>query len=279
MAEPRRIIHPGPPAPDRLSAVPCRATRQAVTLHAGIPLLAAMTDAVDGAAAWFDLSGIDTDRLSFVRPAPAPGDGHVAWYSATTTLDRARIVCAGAHLGRRDGAAFAHTHGVWADQIGGLHAGHLLAEYTVLARDVTVDVVVLEGARMESAKDPETGFVLFRSVRTGKVEHANAVLATARPHEPIDDIIVKIAGDAGMENATVTGLGSLIGTKFADHAAVGSYATEVLLTKGCLSEGQVDLQAMSVGFDGPHAKGILARSANTICVTFELLLVRDQPVS
>ncbi|KMK64821.1 hypothetical protein [Puniceibacterium sp. IMCC21224] len=275
MPEARRINHPGPPAVQRCDAIPCHATQKTVMLRAGLPLLDAMVEAVDGAAAWFDLSGVDADTLSFVRPAPAPGDGHVAWYSATVTLEHARIVQAGAHLGRRDRAPFAHIHGVWSDQAGNLCAGHLLSEVTVLGRDVQVDVLVLDGARMESVEDPETRFTLFRPISTADITHPNAVLATARPHEHIQEIIATIAQECGLDRATVKGIGSLVGTQFADGTGIESYATEVLLTQGSVSDAGVDLNAVSVGFDGPQAQGRLARSKNTVCVTFELVLVRE----
>jgi len=271
-----RIIHPGPPATARHSAVPCRATPGTVVLRGGRTLLDAMADAADGAAAWFDLSGFDVDRLCFVRPAPAPGDGHVAWYSATTTFEPGRILRAGAHLGRRDGAPFAHIHGVWADHDGRRHAGHLLPETTVLGRDAEVDVILLDGAQMDSADDPETRFRLFRPVRTARIENPNAILATARPHAVIEDIIGAIAREGGLDHAGIVGIGSLVGARFTDAGAIGSYATEVLLTQGRLSDGRVDLNAAAVGFDGLHAEGVLARSTNTVCVTFELLLVEGQ---
>ncbi|MGY9049735.1 hypothetical protein P775_17700 [Puniceibacterium antarcticum] len=276
MSELRQITHPGPVATDRISAVPCRVTRKKVTLSAGVPLLQAMTAAVDGAAAWFDLSDLTVAKLSFVRPAPAPGDGHVAWYSAMTTLYDARIIRAGVHLGRRDGAPFAHVHGIWADRDGALHMGHLFSEDTVLDHAVNVDVLLITGAHLESAQDSETQFLLFRPVKTSEIAGPNAVLAIARPNAVIDDALVAIAGQAGLESAAIHGIGSLIGTEFATGDGISSYATEVLLTKGRLTQSGVALEAACVGFDGPYAEGPLARSRNTICVTFELLLVGDQ---
>ncbi len=234
-----------------------------------------MAETAEGRAAWFDLLDLATDTLGFVRPAPAPGDGHVAWYSETVMLDSARIICAGAHLGRRDGDAFAHIHGVWAGRVGERHAGHLLAEDTMLARDTEVDALVIEGALLESVDDPETRFRLFRPVSTGSVDRPNAVLATVRPHEVLDDTIAKIAYEAGLEKARIRGLGSLVGTQFDDHAGPDSYATEVLLTTGHLAEDRATLKAVSVGFEGPPIAGVLRQSRNTICVTFELLLVAE----
>ncbi|OSP55219.1 hypothetical protein [Pseudoruegeria sp. SK021] len=272
MSDPRRITHPGPPAAVRFCAVPCRATPQKATFRAGASLLEAMVEAGGADAAWFDLSGVTVRHLAFVRPAPAPGDGHAAWYSATTTLEDARIIRAGAHLGRRNGLPFAHVHGIWSDKAGQMHMGHLLSDVTIIGQTVDVDVQVLDGARMESADDPETGFCLFRPVSTGMITTPNAVLATARPNQTIEPAIANIARDAGIASATIKGIGSLVRTEFSDRDGIESYATEVLLTAGHLSISGVDLTAASVGFDGRYADGQLARGKNTICVTFELLL-------
>lgn len=272
MVKLRHITHPGPRHPERTRAVPCRATARSVTLRAGISLLDALAEHAD--AAWFDLSGLDTATLAFKRPAPASGDGHAAWYSATTTLAGARILQAGAHLGRRDAAAFAHIHGVWADNAGALHMGHLLAENTVLAMPADVEMFVLEGARMESTDDSETRFTLFQPVQTDDVANPNAVLATARPNALIDDALADIAHAMGLKSARVKGLGSLIGAEFVNGHSIGCYATEVLLTNGQLLPGGATLDAAVVGFDGPHATGTLTPHTNTICVTFELLLLQ-----
>lgn len=246
-----------------------------VTLRAGLTLLDALVEAVGDVGAWCDLIDIPVRTLDFVRPAPAPGDGHVAWYSATTTLVDARIVRAGVHLGQRDGMPFAHVHGLWVGPDGVTHAGHLMPEATVLAEDVSVDVQLIAGARMNSFADEETQFTLFQPVACGTVADANAVLATVRPNEVIDDAIVTIAGQAGFDSAAVIGLGSLVGTVLDGHAGVADYATEVLLTDSNLSQRAPRLNAVTVGFVGLHRSGTLKPRANAVCVTFELLLVRS----
>lgn len=274
MAELRQIFHPGPPAAERVHTVRCHVTPRRVTLRAGMPLLDAMVAAVgQGVACWFDLSGVAASELAFVRPGRPPDDSHAAWYSATTMLQSAEISCAGAHLGRRAGAPFAHIHGVWADSDGAIYAGHLLADATILSRDSEVDVLILDGARMETTQDTETGFPLFRPVATVGVAPSNAILATAAPNQVIEAAIAGIAQTAGLENATIYGIGSLIGTEFTQGQGIDSFATEVLLTRASLSEDGVALAAVSIGIDGDHAEGELARSRNMICVTFELLLV------
>lgn len=259
------LVHPGPVAAERFTAVPCKATYRRVTLKAGSTLLQAMSDAAGDAGAWFDLLGLPVATLSFVRPAPAPDDTHVAWYSMTTTLSEAMILRAGAHLGRRDGAAFAHVHGLWSDSDGDQHAGHLQAETTVLSADCAVDVWLLAGARMESAPDAETGFTLFCPTCTEPVDLPNAVLACIRPNEAIEDALEAIATATGLPVSAVKGLGSLVGTRLDGQPGLDDHATEVLLTDNA------ERHVVSVGFNGPAVVGVLAKGANRVCVTFEVL--------
>jgi hypothetical protein len=269
MAKARTLIHPGPVAEERIATVPCVASHRRVTLKAGSTLLQAMVDAVGEIGAWFDLDDIRVETLAFVRPAPAPGDGHVAWYSAQTVLTDAIILKGGAHLGRRDGAAFTHIHGLWARNDGTRHAGHLLAETTVLSADHVVNVWVLNGAILETAPDAETGFTLFRPVATGPVENPSAVLATIRPNMKLDQALMASSEVAGLQVKVIKGLGSLVGAYLEGQSAIVDDATEVLLT------GDVGRGAIAVGFNGPAISGNLAPSLNRVCVTFEALLLSN----
>lgn len=261
------VQHPGPAVAARVSALPCRATHRRVTLPAGATLLEAMTEAAGDAGAWFELTDLPVEKLTFVRPAPSPDDRHVAWYSAETVLRDAVIERAGAHLGRRDGGAFAHIHGMWRVEDGACHAGHLLAQKTVLSADHTVDVWLLEGAMLETAPDEETGFTLFRPFCTRPVDSPNAVLGTIRPNEVIEDGIEKCAAVSGSSVCAVKGLGSFVGTQLQGQPALTDIATEVLLL-GDRAEG-----AISVGLEGAPVRGELAARANRVCVTFEVLLL------
>ena len=74
------------------------------------------------------------------------------------------------------------------------------------------------------------------------------------------------------------GIGSLIGTSFADCQPVKSYATEILLMDARVSGGDVSLAAASVGFDGRFQRGELA-SGNMVCVTCEILIIGSPPLS
>lgn len=228
-----------------------------------------MIDVADGRGAWFDLRDVPMTTLTFVRPAPSTDDRHVAWYSADTVLPDATIRLAGAHLGQRDGAAFAHVHGLWVDGNGTAHAGHLRPEASVLAADTDVDVWLLDGARMDAAPDPETGFTLFQPVPTVAVVDPDAVLATIRPHVVIDACLSTLGQADGLRVTTCKGLGSLVGTVLAGLPGLADHATEVLLT------GDAGRGVIAVGFHGPPVAGDLVAGANRVCVTFEVLALTD----
>lgn len=269
-----RLRHPGPTAPHRSCAVPCKAEAVTVDLTGGVPLLDALAAVFGDQGAWLDLIDLPAQELHFVRPAPARDTGHVAWYSDTRILKEAIILRAGVHYGQKDGAPFSHIHGVWEDATGAQYAGHLLAEHTVLAQGGAARGYALTGARMQSVADTETGFMLFQPALLDVAAAPNAVLGTLRPHSPLPEGLCDLARAGGLESAALHGLGSLVGTQFADKQGLSSLATEVLLTNGDLNGGRATLDAVSVGFTGPSVTGRL-QEGNRVCVTFEVLMVQQ----
>ena len=274
----RRIDHPGAPAAERVQALPCSAVPLSVTLPAGQSLAAAMPDAFAEAGFSFGylrLDGAAFEPLTFVTPAPAPGDGHAAWYSAPCRTS-ARARHAGAHLGQRDGKPFLHCHGVWEGAGQQPDTGHMLCDESILAHDCTATGWGLEGAGLISRHDGETDFTLFQPARMNDGGASNAVLVTLRPNQDIRSALRDLARDQAFSSARIEGLGSLVGTAFDDGRTIASYATEILILDGRLRDGAVALDVASVGFDGRGQSGHLAQVANAICVTAEILLIFDR---
>lgn len=275
----RTIRHPGPPADERICALPCRAVPLRLTLRAGQSLAGAVTEAF--AQAGYDFGYLRLDGASFaplnlVTPAPAPGDGHAAWYSATHYIaGPARARHAGMHLGRRDGAPFVHCHGAWDGPDAPPDTGHLLCDQSTLALDCTVIAWGLCGAGLVSHHDTETDFTLFQPEKTGEASEPNAFLITLKPNQDISAALLAFARRHGIGAARFEGIGSLVGTAFDDGRAIESYATEILIQQGRLQEGRISLQVASVGFDGRGASGNLTHEANAVCVTAEILLLRE----
>ncbi|KPQ04968.1 MAG: putative DNA-binding protein with PD1-like DNA-binding motif [Rhodobacteraceae bacterium HLUCCA12] len=277
----RHIRHPGAPADRRIRALPCQAVELRLDLRAGQSL----SDAVPAAfarlgftAGYLRLDGAEFAPLHFVTPAPAPGDGHAAWYSATHRIVAgARVRHAGAHLGRRDGQPFLHCHGMWHAADGasesGADTGHMLCGDSVLARDCTLTGWGIRGAEMTARHDPETDFTLFRPEPTAQGAQGDAFLITLRPNQDIGAALSDFARAQSLRAARIEGIGSLIGIAFDDGRSIDSYATEILIVNGQLQGEALSLEVGGTGFDGRSQSGRLAPGANAICVTAEVLLL------
>ncbi|MGP9789584.1 hypothetical protein [Roseinatronobacter sp. NSM] len=271
----RQITHPGPPALARDHAVACYARPVSLTLRAGLDITQAVKGALAQAgihAAYLRLDGAMLSALRFVIPAPAPGDGHAAWYSRTyAPAQPVRLSQAGVHAGWRDGARFLHCHGLWNGAAPAM--GHVLCPESILAEPCEVTGWAIDGASLHVAHDPETEFSLFQPKPTPIAAAPNAVLATLRPNQDIGQALARVAARHGMQNGRIHGIGSLIGTCFQDGAPLDSYATEILIRDGRLQNGKVALDVASVGFDGVARMGGLCPDVNAVCVTAEVLLV------
>ncbi|WP_370049212.1 MULTISPECIES: hypothetical protein [Salipiger] len=278
MSLPAPLQHPGPRAPDRFTALPCRAKPLTRHLAAGRPLDQAITEAfaAEGyGCGYLRLRDASFTRLAYVIPDRAPGDGRAAWYSETYRLAPAKLHDAGLHLGRREGAPFLHCHGLWSGAAGGdavePRMGHLLMPESVLAEDTVAEGWGLSGAGFEVRPDAETGFDLFTPVAEAHVgEGQPALLCKLGPNEDPHALLARAASE--LPRARVEGIGSLIDTRFEDGAQE-SYATEVLLHDGRIERGAVQLEASSVGFDGVPGSGTLRPGANRTCITAELLII------
>ncbi|HCL66068.1 MAG TPA: DUF296 domain-containing protein [Rhizobium sp.] len=280
----RSIRHPGPVTQERHAAVACQAQSLTLTLQPGKSFNASVADALSAhgfQAAYVLLDNVPMKRMDYVIPAGSPGESHAAWYSETYAPPSGGTICrSGLHLGRRDGEAFLHCHGLWEVPGEGLRMGHLLP-FDAEVRDATqVRAYGISGALLDVADDAETNFRLFSPRALTLANQARlrrAVLATVRPNRDICEAIEAICAEHGFEEAQVFGIGSLVGTDFEDGGHVSSYATEVLIREGQVNrtaEGpRARLDIAMVGMDGEIAEGVLVRGANPVCVTFELLIL------
>lgn len=276
----RTIRHPGPAATDRWRTVACRAHPVKVRLRAGLTFGDAVAQGFEAQghnAGYLRLENVPMANLSYVIPAPAPGDGHAAWYSATRRIhDRPRILTAGVHLGLRDGAPFTHCHGLWRGDSGEPAMGHLLPTESKIAEDCVVTGWAVSGATLAVEHDPETWFSLFQPQASPMHEGGqDALLCTLQPNQDITAAVEELAEARGFAEARIEGIGSVVGACFDAGPGLDSYATEVFLTEADFRQGQARLNSISVGFDGVHRDGRLTRLRNSVCVTAELLMIRS----
>ena len=153
--------------------------------------------------------------------------------------------------------------------------GHLLPLEAELAEPVEAEAWAVTDAVFDVADDPETGFRLFRPalLPKGGAGGAAALLCAFRPNQDIGAAIEAACRLHGIGDASVHGIGSLIGADFEDGTGMSSYATEVLRAAGPVSGGRATLDVAMVGMDGELAEGTLSRGVNPVCVTFEILIV------
>lgn len=270
----RTVVHPGPPAPERLEIVPAEGAALRLTLPADRPL----EDAVTGALAdvgfdsgWMWLEGAPVADLAYVMPAPSPDANHAAWYSETFRFGGpGRIDRLGMIVGRRDGRAFVHGHGLWQPDGGAMAMGHILGPHTRLAAPATATGIGLRGARFDGAADAETNFTLFRPRVTGTAGREDFALLRIAPNEDFTAALDAARTRLAWPAARAHGLGSLLGAQFADGTILDSDATEFLLVDA--ASGAAPEIAIVGTAPGQIAEGRLAPGENPVLVTAEIVL-------
>lgn len=296
------IRHPGPVAAERRATARAEVVPLAFRLQAGESVERGLARGLAEAgcdAACIDLDGVRLDPFSYVMPAASPGPEHAAWYSdAVTPRGGVTVRRAVAIVGRRDGEAFVHCHGLWQAASAPLAMGHLLPERCVVADDgresgVEVSGIGLRGGGFESRHDAETNFRLFRaepvtarptasrpsapSGRNGTL----TVLATLRPNQDVSRAIASLCEDLGTGPARLHGIGSLNGATFESAPPMRSYASELMIRSGRYDPRAgggtrpVRLDVAVVAMDGTIHEGVLVPDENPVCVTFELVVVPD----
>ncbi|OWU82409.1 hypothetical protein [Phaeobacter sp. 22II1-1F12B] len=270
------VTHPGAKQAKRYALVPCHVRHAQLNLGKGATLLDAVAQAVeengaDGACVILD--GVTLSEMSYVMPDGPADDVHAAWYSETHQADSVTLDHATASVGIKDGAWFLHTHAMWS----GDGMGHLLNDLCIVADDITVSAWLIFGARLEVELDPETQFPLFQPKPRPTDAPSNAALLTIRPHEDLRGTLEIVCGEAGLPDAQIHGLGSLIGAGFHDASPMATPLSEVLLLDGCQIRDGVctGLPLACVDPKGALYQGDLAKGDGAVLVTFEMLVVAD----
>ncbi|KQT88361.1 DUF296 domain-containing protein [Aurantimonas sp. Leaf443] len=279
---------PGPASLPRILAIPCRADRLTLTLPAADTILASVARGLSehGAdSAIVRLRGGTLGRLAYLGPSLSTDGLHAAWYSGPHRPDGpAEIEDLVMVVGLRDGEPFLHGHGVWREASGRRSAGHILPEEARLAGPVEAEALLVSGAVMDQAEDPETRFRLFaprpREERSAASRGRRAVLCRLKPNGLLHRAIEATAREHGIRHATLHGIGSLIGCTFASGEVMTAPASELLIREGTLttdasgqSRASVDLAIVDV--EGRVFQGEIAHDVDPVCITFELLILEE----
>ena len=258
----------------------CSVRKLQLRFYAGLPVLDAVAKAltaegIEGAV--IEIEGGSFAPLVYVIPAPSLDDSHAAWYSDTRKPDG---VALGESLvmsfGRRKGEPFIHCHGIWIHADGFRGAGHLIPHEAMFAEEVEATVYAVSGAILEQQQDSETNFTLLTPVPNGSAgsDQARGVLLRIKPNTDIHAAVEQAASSAGIAQASIHGIGSLVGCDFVDGTHMASYASELFIRNGSVEDGTAALDIAIVDVDAAIFEGEIMRGTNPVCVTCELLIVR-----
>ncbi len=285
----RHIQHPGPAAAQRLTVVPAQVSHRVLQLQAGRSLLAALSEAIAPSGATSAVLTLQSGSLlpfAHVMPALSKTSEHAVYFSdrfdatAPVHLDFATVT-----FGHRDGQPTLHCHGVWTDARGAQHCGHVLPHESVLASPISASAWLLHGAAFQVGADDETRFSLLKPVAVAGAAMSPvarpALAIRLSPNEDVCTALETICREHGFSHATVHGgVGSTVGVVFDDGRIIEPFVTETLIRHGRVSPGpdgtpRAQLDISMIDHTGGQASGRLARGANPVLVTFELVLEPD----
>ena len=290
----RHIQHPGPAAPERVCAVPTQVLALELTLPPGRSLLETLATvmAAHGArSAVLRLAGGGFFPFAYVMPAAAKTPEHAVYFSERfESAAPVQLAFASVTFGLRDGQPWLHCHAVWHDAQGTRQCGHLLPSDAVLLAPIQASAWLLTDASFQVRPDAQTRFALFQPEPNAPLKAATAPPASSRalavrigPNEDVCTALETLCRRHGIAHATVQGgVGSTVGVTFEDGRTVQPFITEMLIRQGTVhtnaqGECEAALDVSLVDFTGQLSKGRLARGANAVLVTFELLLVPSPP--
>jgi predicted DNA-binding protein with PD1-like motif len=270
----RHIQHPGPAQAERTQCVAGTAHIMELDLPAGVPLLAAITQALaplQADSAVLELHDGACEPFAYVLPAMSETPAHAVYYSQRyqAPAGSTRLQAGCITYGRREGSPWLHCHAIWTEADGAEHCGHVLPDETVLAAPLRVTATLLRGMRFEVAPDAETNFSLFQpraaaAAAGGMSEGDNtggntsnaAVMAPSasasipgtmvaaayalqiRPNEDFCTALEALCEQRGIRRAALRGgVGSLIGATFDDGRTVQPIATELFIEHGVVEPG------------------------------------------
>lgn len=270
------ICHPGPESARRMVSALGDVVKQSGRLPAGQNLLKAVADMMDNVgcdSGLVVLDGVHIGPFDYVMPDASKDDVHAAWYSDTHSCSAALLRNATAIVGRRDGAWWLHCHAIWdADDDVGM--GHLLPDDVTLGLEATVTFYAFTGGQFDVALDSETAFPLFHV--HGERTHGNAFIAKIYPHVDIHTAIERLIVEAGFTQASVFGIGSLIGTRFENAEPMTCPISEVLIGPGATwKDNTLTLPMHCVDLDGNRFFGTVVKGGAPVTVTFELMVVEQ----
>jgi predicted DNA-binding protein with PD1-like motif len=285
----RRIIHPGKSEFPRILAVPTRTRFVQADTPCGMTLLDAIASIVSHHVAKsgvFRLSGGAFSSFSYVMPALSNSPDHAVYFSETFYVQgMVELETAEVTFGQRDGEPWLHCHAVWIEPSGRRYCGHLLPDQVMVAQSIKLTGLVLDDAVYTVSPDSETNFSLFiPQAVSDNLTHAgiDAYALRLAPNEDICTVLENFCAARGIRSAKIYGgVGSTVGAVFQDGRIVEPFVTELLMRRAYVRSGSdghpsAEVDITMVDYMGGISEGRLAKGANPVLVTAELVLAIDQ---
>jgi predicted DNA-binding protein with PD1-like motif len=287
----RSITHPGLPDSKRIFDAPTSARAVHGSLSSGQTLLDAVTEVAqthNAKSGAFTLNGGAFTSFSYVMPALSKSPQHAVYFSETFYVEgRVALESAAVTYGLRQGQPWLHCHAVWIEPGGRRHGGHLLPDQIFVADPIELTGVVLDTAVFTVCPDKETNFSLFiplvpelkgPQVVSPRAETRAAYALRLAPNIDFCGALEDFCRAHKIENATIYGgVGSTVGAVFQDGSIVEPFVTELLIRSGRMVMGpdgraNAEIDIAIVDYKGGMKEGRLARGANPILVTAELVI-------
>jgi predicted DNA-binding protein with PD1-like motif len=279
---PRRILHPGPVAAERIQSAAGPLREIHFTAAPGLTLVEALAGPLAAAGirgGAVDLTGLQLAPFNYVIPAQSPDADHVAYYSQTHCAAVAQVQSGTATFGRRDGAPFLHAHALWQDG-DKTAAGHILPLDTKIAAPGPIRAWGIAEAEMLASPDPETNFTLFGVALVSPASTVgNCVLGRLRPNEDLVEGIEALCRRHGATRATIcSGIGSTIGSLLETGARIDTIPTEFFIRHGTVTPDaqgapHAEIDIVLVDEAGTIITGRPIRGMNPILICAEIVLV------
>ena len=282
----RRLVQPGPPAPDRLQCVRAGLVEIEAEIAPGTALGDGVSkvlepEGITAGAVHFD--GLTLDPMRYVQPTYAKTPEHVAFYSDVRAPDSAHeIEFARATYGSVDGKPLLHCHALWRDADGGLQGGHILPFEAVVATPTTIRVFGTRDAGMVASPDAETNFTIFNAVPTGSADGTEParrmLVAKIRPNEDLVTAIEEICRRQNVrEGVILGGIGSTVGAQFDGRPLIPEAPTEIVVREGRIAPDPAGIPRLSmetalIDAQGRLHVGTLTRGENPVLICVELFI-------
>lgn len=283
-AAPHHMVHPGPVADkrivwasSRLVQVEGQAGKQGQALTDAIAEFAASHGISSGNGMLRDCA-LKTTRFTTGGPAR---DGKAANYTWIRELGASTLPAATFTFGvDLEGAPFVHCHAILeSDALPHRSAGHLFPPDCILGGTFDIAVSGLPDIVLTQKPDDETLHSMFEP--DGSQSHnEDALFVRLRPNIDVIGGIEDACHSAGVTNARILpSVGSVnapvLAAQDGMETPLASLGMEVQAFEGTVRDGKASVSATLCNEDGAIFSGRLVKGLVPICVTAELVIVRD----